>query len=314
MIKINMNKKIFILLLLCGYTNAFLPLMIEKTPLSVQHPKPEQYNKLNYYFAITKPKYIPCSFGLPLLGSYITSSNIGTIINPQVLLTALLSVLIGSGFLIINNYFNHKNKIKKNQDDIILNKKHLTPEEALKVYIVINILCFSLIIYFIKSYFIKIVLVNNIILSYIYTPYISRIPLLKNSIKAGIISQPLVLGGIASNIHSYSILPATLYLFSMIMWKELNTDILCVYKDKKYKIKTLPTLIGVFNTHLLSFFFLSLGILIPYGTKSHLFILLHSPLILNSIRLIYTRKIIDKKYLTLSNTIMTLSGIYMCLI
>lgn len=302
-----MKKTTFVLLLLYSSIHAFTPIIMINKPNTIQP-------KLKYYYEITKPKYSPYSFGLPLVGTYISSNNIFAIAHPQVLLTGMISLLISANYIIMNIYHNHKNKINKDDEDIILKNRLLKREDILKMYSILNIVSFYLIIYFMKSYLIKILLVNNIVLSYIYTPYINRIPLLKNIAKAGIISQSLILGSIASNIYSCSLLPATLYVFSLIMWKDLNTDIINLYKDKKYKIKTLPTLIGVFHTHLLSFFFLLLGILIPYGTKSHLFILLHSPLILNSIRLIYTRKIIDKKYLSISNVIMTMSGIHMCLI
>ena len=101
-----------------NYTNAFVPNTFLPNLINIQKNKISKVmllnnnNKVNNIFKMTRPESIPFEFMLPITGSYIVSNNLNIFTNPTLYLVAILSVIIGSNSMIINDYFDYKNGIR----------------------------------------------------------------------------------------------------------------------------------------------------------------------------------------------------------
>lgn len=273
--------------------------------------KPLEIKKLKFYYKLTRPNSIPFEFILPITGSYLVNNNIQIFKEPLILLIGLLSILIGSNSMIINDYFDNRIGNDLNRTDRILNNNYLTCEDVLNISYILNIINFSL-INFINNNLIKFLLSTSIILSYIYTPILKPIPLVKNILVSFIISQSIIVGGLATTGPIIYAFPATIYLFNLIMWQELILDITDIEYDKKNNINTIPVLYGHKIANKLALIFLLLGTIIPYGFSIS-FILIQSPLIYITYHAILSDIILNKNAINISRMIMLLSGIYMCI-
>lgn len=305
------RKKLFLIVIFisCSSVNSFqLTMMLPK-----QNKIPHISN-LHHYYRLSRPESIPYEFGLPLMGSYLSTNSINVITNPSIILLGILSVLIGSNSMIINDYFDYRNGCDRKKDDKILNQKIIKPEEILHISNILNLLSYSLICYFVNDDLIRIILSNAIIFSYIYTPILKPITLIKNLSVSLIITQSLTMGGLITNTKPYSLLPAAIYLFNFVMWQELQLDNLDMCHDKRCGIKTFPVLFGYRKTNILSLLFLMAGTFIPFGTKSHLFILLQTPIIIKTFSAICLNEKLPKKEIKMSRLIILLSGIHMSLL
>lgn len=270
----------------------------------------KKYNmKSINYFKLIRPEGLPYEIGLPLTGSYIIKKNINILTNYNVILIALLSGLIASYNMVINDYFDYKNGTDKFKKNKILNEKKLNTEEVLIFSKKLLILSFIL-INLINNFLIRQILSLSIIISYIYTPILKNIILIKNISVSFIVCLSFILGGLVIDINKIDklIQPCT-YLFFYIMWQELILDILDVKGDKKNNIITIPVKFGIKNSNILGLIYLILGTILSYG-KNIEFIILQIPLISMSIYTINKNKIINKKGIKLSKLLILLSGLY----
>lgn len=270
--------------------------------------------KLKYYYILSRPSSIIYEFALPLTGYYLVNRNINFIAEPTLLLVAILSVLIGRNSMIINDYFDYKSGADKNKKGKILNKGFLKSEDVLNFSNLLNMLNFYLIA-LIDSNIIRLLLGNAIVKLYLYTPLLKPLPFIKNFICALTISQSLIIGGLINYTSNLAnLLPATIYLFTMILWQELVLDILDIKYDKENNINTIPVKYGYNNSNKLALSYLLIATFTPLGLSNFLFILLQFPLISLNIKSIQNNKKLNKNVLSLSKFIMLLSGIFFCLI
>ena len=65
-------------------------------------------NKLNSYLKITRPEGLPCEFAMPLFGSYLATKSLSVIINPYALLMCIISAIVASNSMVINDYYDYK--------------------------------------------------------------------------------------------------------------------------------------------------------------------------------------------------------------
>lgn len=270
------------------------------------HSLQNQVPNLKYY-KISRPENIPFDFSLPIIGKYITSNNI----NPSILLLGFLTVLIESNRVLLNDYNSCLDFTKEKK---ISNKTSLKSHEILHLSYIINIICSSIICYFVNDNIVRINLSNAMVFSYAYTHVFKKILFFKNISVAFFITQSLTIGGLYSKTQVYSILPAMIYIFNVIIWQELQLDNLDIYHDRKNKLHTVPVLYGSRNTNILSLVFLIAGTFLPFGTKSHIFIILQFPLIFRTIYAIKKNTILDKSAIQLCRTTMIISEIFMCLL
>lgn len=272
--------------------------------------KPAHLNKLNSYIKITRPEGLPYEFSMPLFGSYLVTKSLSVIINPYVILMGIISSLIASNSMVINDYYDYKSGTDNTKTLKVLNNNELTTEEVLYYSMYLAIASYYL-TSFINNYVVRNIISNTILLSYLYTPIFKNIPLMKNAVVALIISQAPITGALIVNGNIQNIIPVTLYLFNLIMWQEIILDILDTEGDKKNNIKTLPVLYGHEKSNKMALIFLLLGTLLPYGF-SFKFTLLQLPLIVINIYAIKNNKILKKTALKISKIVMLISGFYMC--
>ena len=305
-------RKLFILLIFFNLTHGFIPSMISMKIDNNKNinNKPLHLNKLKYYFKMTRPESIPYEFGLPLTGSYLVSKNIEIFTNPKVLLIGILSVLIASISMMINDYFDYKKGTDDNKKERILVTGKLKTEEVLYVTTILSIFTFYIISY-INNNLVRYILSNSLLFAYIYTPILKPLPLIKNIGVAITISQSVLVGGLILNDSIIYIIPAVIYLFNVIIWQELILDISDVNHDKKSNINTIPVLYGKKNANIIALTFLLCATIIPYGFFIP-FILLQLPLIGMTTHAIISNRMLNKKALNISKVIMLLSGIFMC--
>ncbi len=308
-----------------NYTNAFVPNAFVPNAINIQKNKISTVmllnnnNKLNNIFKMTRPESIPFEFMLPITGSYIVSNNLNILANPTVYLVAILSVIIGSNSMIINDYFDYKNGVDINKKKKILNKGYITTEEVIYISNLFNLISYYLIC-IINNNLLRIILSNSIISIYIYTPLLKPIPLLKNIGVALTISQSLMVGALAINKDIIKIIPSIIYLFNIIMWQELILDTLDMINDKESGIKTIPVIFGYKKTNILSLIFLIIGTLLPYLIKEIeliniiILIILQSPLLYMTYDVIKNNKILNKKAISISRIVILFSGIYFCIL
>lgn len=320
-----MIKKLLILFIMYNYTNAFVPNTFLPNLINIQKNKISKVmllnnnNKVNNIFKMTRPESIPFEFMLPITGSYIVSNNLNIFTNPTLYLVAILSVIIGSNSMIINDYFDYKNGIDINKKNKILNKGYITTEEVIYISNLLNLISYYLIC-IINNNLLRIILSNSIIYIYIYTPLLKPIPLFKNIGVALTISQSLMVGVLAINGDIIKIIPSIIYLFNIIMWQELILDIIDMVNDKKSGIKTIPVIFGYKKTNILSLIFLIMGIILPYLFKEikllefFYFTLLQSPLLYITCNVIKYNKILNKKAINISRIVILFSGIYFCIL
>jgi 4-hydroxybenzoate polyprenyltransferase len=261
------------------------------------------------YVKLTRPEGLLYEIILPLTGGYMIKKNISIFTNYEIILVGLLSGLIASYNMVINDYFDYKNgtdKLKKNK---ILNKKNLNPEEVL-IFSKILVLISYVLINLINNNLIRQLLSLSIIVSYIYTPVLKNIILIKNLSVAFIICLSFILGGLITDINKINeLISPCIYLFFYIMWQELLLDILDKTGDEKNKIITIPVKFGIKYSNILGLIYLILGILLSYGINIQ-FIMIQIPSILMSIYTIKKDKIINKKGIKLSKLSILLSGLY----
>jgi len=304
-----MKLKIAILFLLIMSTYSFRPTNMLLIKMS-ENTKPIHIKKFNSYVKITRPEGLPYEFALPLFGSYLATKSIETLLNPYAILMGIISAIIASNSMVINDYYDYKSGTDKDKSLKVLNKKDLTTEEVVHFSTYLGLLSYYLSA-LINNTFIRHIISNTIIVTYLYTPVFKNIPLLKNVIVSLIITQSPLTGALIVNGDIKSVIPAMIYLFNFIMWQELMLDIIDLEGDKKNNIKTIPVLYGYKKANIIGLVFLILGSIIPYGLSIK-FILLQLPLILINSYAIKTNKILKKQSLKISKIIMLISGIYMC--
>lgn len=307
-----MKLKIAILFLLIMSTYSFRPTNNILLMKMSKNTKPIHIKKINSYIKITRPEGLPYEFALPLFGSYLATKSIETLLNPYAILMGIISAIIASNSMVINDYYDYKLGTDKDKSLKVLNKKDLTTEEVLYFSTYLGLLSYYL-SSLINNNLIRHIISNTIIVTYLYTPVFKNIPLLKNIIVSLIITQSPLTGALIVNGDIKSVMPAMTYLFNFMMWQELMLDIIDLDGDKKNNIKTIPVLYGYKNANIIGLGFLILGSIIPYGLSIK-FILLQLPLLLINIYAIKTNKILKKLSLKISKIIMLISGIYMCCI
>jgi len=304
--------KFFILLFFVNLTNAFInnnfSMKLENNKNI--NTKPLHIDKLKYYFKMTRPDGIPYEFGLPLTGSYLVNKNIAIFMNPKVLLIGILSVLIASISMMINDYFDFKNGTDNNKKGRILVSGELNTEEVLYVTSILSVLTYYIISY-INNNIVRFILSNSLLFAYIYTPILKPLPLIKNIGVAITISQSVLVGGLILSDSIIYMIPTVIYLFNVIIWQELILDILDVDHDKKSNINTIPVIYGKKKSNIIALIFLLCATIIPYGLFIP-FILLQTPLIVMTTYAIIYNKILKKKVLKISKVIMLLTGILIC--
>ncbi len=311
----NMIKKYLILLLLyCDNINAFNfnTLQMKTNNNFVNNFSPIHNNKLKYYYKLTRPSSLIYEFALPVTGSYLATKNIGVLVDPNVILIGLLSVLIGSNSMIINDFYDYIDGTDSCKKDKILNQNFLKSMEVLHFSLYMSLLIFCL-INFVNNFNIRLILSNSVILSYLYTPFLKKITFLKNLIVSYIICNTIIIGSLIVNGNIYNVLPCIAYLFNFIMWQEIILDINDLEGDKENNIKTIAVKYGYNKANKIAFVFLLFGTLLPYGFSLN-FILLQLPLVLLHLRAIQKDKILNKIVISLSKFIMLLSGLYMCIL
>lgn len=314
-----MKIKLLTFLLLCMQVYTFkttnmLAMKINKNININTHPKHlnnfYKSNKLSSYLKITRPEGLPYEFAMPLFGSYLATKSLSVIINPYALLMGIISAIVASNSMVINDYYDYKLGTDTEKKNKVLNNNELTSEEVLyfSTYLVITsyYLC-SLI----ANNMIRDIISNTIIFTYLYTPVFKNIPLIKNVIVALIITQAPLTGALIVGGNYHNVFPAIIYLFNFIMWQEIMLDIMDINGDKKNNINTIPVLYGYKKANIIGLGFLLLGSLIPYGLSIS-FILIQFPLILINLYAITKDKILKKATINFSKIIMLISGIYMC--
>lgn len=306
---------IILLIYLTSYCNAFTNNLVKlkmKKNTALYNLSPICNNKLNYYYKLTRPNSLIYEFALPITGSYLSTKKLSILLNHNVILVGILSVIIASNCMIINDYYDYISGTDKLKKDKILNNKLLLPDEVFHTSTYITLFSYYL-ISLITNNLARHILSNSIILGYLYTPIFKKISFIKNIIVSFIISQSIIVGCLVANGDFKLIIPCLTYLFNLIIWQEIILDINDREGDKNNNIMTIPVKYGYQKANKIALCFLLLGTILPYGFSLQ-FILLQMPLILMNIHTIQKNKILNKIVLKIANFIMLLSGLYMCYI
>jgi len=315
-----MKIKLLTFLLLCipvytFKTTNMLAMKINKSiDIKTQQPKHVnnfyKSNKFSSYLKITRPEGLPYEFAMPLFGSYLATKSLSVIINPYALLMGIISAIVASNSMVINDYYDYKLGTDTEKKNKVLNNKELTTEEVLYFSTYLAITSYYL-CSLIANNMVRDIISNTIIFTYLYTPVFKSIPLIKNVIVALIITQAPLTGALIVGGNYHNVFPAIIYLFNFIMWQEIMLDIIDIDGDKKNNINTIPVLYGYKKANIIGLGFLLLGTLIPYGLSIS-FILIQLPIILINVYAITKNKILKKMAINISKIIMLISGIYMC--
>ncbi len=302
---------LFIYLNSCiAFNNNLLQLNM-KTNTVLNNLSPIHNNKLNYYYKLARPNSLIYEFALPITGSYLSTKKIAVLYNPNVILVGLLSAIIASNCMIINDYYDYLLGTDKFKKDKILNQKLLLPNEVFHTSTYITLFSYYL-ISLITNNMSRFILSNSIILGYLYTPIFKNFTFVKNFVVSLIISQSIIVGCLVANGDFKLIIPSLTYLFNLIMWQEIILDINDIEGDKENNIQTIPVKYGYKTANKIALCFLLFGTILPYGFSLP-FIMLQMPLIIINIRVIQKKEILTKITLKLANFIMLLSGLYMCI-
>ena len=302
---------LFIYLTFCkGFSNNLIKLKMNTNNI-LTNMSPVHNNKLQHYYKLSRPNSLIYEFALPITGSYLSTKKISVLYNPNVILVGLLSAIIASNCMIINDYYDYllgTDKLKKNK---ILNQKLLLPNEVFHTSTYITLFSYYL-ISLIGNNLPRFILSNSIIFGYLYTPIFKNFTFVKNFVVSLVISQSIVVGCLVVNGDFKLIIPCLTYLFNLIMWQEIILDINDIEGDKENNIQTIPVKYGYKTANKIALCFLLFGTILPYGFSLP-FIMLQMPLIIINIRVIQKKKILSKITLKLANFIMLLSGLYMCI-
>ena len=113
-----MKIKLLTFLLLCipvytFKTTNMLAMKINKSiDIKTQQPKHVsnfyKSNKFGSYLKITRPEGLPYEFAMPLFGSYLATKSLSVIINPYALLMGIISAIVASNSMVINDYYDYK--------------------------------------------------------------------------------------------------------------------------------------------------------------------------------------------------------------
>jgi geranylgeranylglycerol-phosphate geranylgeranyltransferase len=203
----------------------------------------------SYSNLIRSINIIPTLF-LTFSGGFILEPSILNLLHSnQFLLANLISLLTMSLSMVINDIFDIElDKINNPTRPLVIGE--ITQNEALKFSIFLLLFIEGISTLFLPDELAKIV---NIVIYFLtlYTPFIKKMPLIKNLFCAFVVAFTVYFCGIAispvdiiKNVNYSILLIAIRYIFLGSFMVELLLDIYDIEGDKEKNINTLPVLIG----------------------------------------------------------------------
>ena len=202
---------------------------------------------LRELFGMTRPLTIPGEVGLALAGSLLATQSLSCLSSPPVWLVALFSALTGAGSMLINDYFDFRAGVDQQKPKKPLTRGTVHPEQALLAASMFYVITLFLTAVLLHNQALRTLVACSLLATWLYTPLLKAIPLVKNVVVAFVISQAIVAGGLAAG--STALLPQTMlpaaYVFCAIMRQEITMDINDAEGDAAAGVLTLPVVLGV---------------------------------------------------------------------
>lgn len=193
----------------------------------------------------------PHNFGpsvvLVLLGAWLAAGRTWhTLLAPRVWLVAALSGMIAVTSMIANDVFDFRSgadKVNGPNKPLVTGQVHADDAELTAgcLYGAVVLGCSCL-----EPLPLRVLVSCSAVATYIYTPFLKRITLVKNAVVAAIIASSILAGGMAAG--GYVGLQRTavmgLFLFHAIMCREIVMDVSDVDGDRAAGIVTVPVRLG----------------------------------------------------------------------
>jgi len=225
--------------------------------------------KTNSYLKLIRYKNIPCTLLLSFSSGLIVNKSFFELFNSKIfMISTLITILIMSGSMIINDLFDI-NIDKINNSDRPLIKGDIKIYEAIiSIFILLGLSEYLSLKYLTNNLQISVNIAILIIT--IYTPILKKILFIKNITCALLISFSIYFSALSStnnyknietkNIYILSILSCLIFLGSL--YHELLLDISDYKGDKLNNIKTIPVVCGLNFSWNLANFILKFNILL----------------------------------------------------
>ena len=195
-----------------------------------------------------RPESMPGEFLLAMGGSLAAARGMSALTCPAAWGVAALTTTVGLASMICNDYHDFRAGV-----DTAPHKKHkvlvrglLHPEQALLAASTLYVAALSGALLLLDSFPLRLLVAFGTFLTFVYTPFLKGIPVVKNVAVSAVVAHAVVVGGMAvGGLHSlqYTALPA-LYAFFAIMWREVFMDIIDAGGDASARVRTLPVMFG----------------------------------------------------------------------
>ena len=223
---------------------------------------------LRELFGMTRPLTIPGEVGLALAGSLLATQSLSCLSSPLVWFVAFFSALTGAGSMLINDYFDFRAGVDQQKPKKPLTRGTVHPEQALLAASMFYVITLFLTAVLLHNQALRTLVACSLLATWLYTPLLKAIPLVKNVVVAFVISQAIVAGGLAAGCSALlpqTVLPAA-YVFCAIMWQEITMDINDAEGDAAAGVLTLPVVLGVDVAMVIAVGFLLVGAIFSVAT------------------------------------------------
>mmetsp|Transcript_31940 Transcript_31940/g.49897 ORF Transcript_31940/g.49897 Transcript_31940/m.49897 type:complete len:355 (-) Transcript_31940:1577-2641(-) len=199
-----------------------------------------------HLFHMTRPKAIPGEIALSLVGSWLAVHSVSGLLTPMVWLVAMASVVTGMASMVVNDYFDYKAGVDSlKPKPLVLGT--VEPEQALMTAVLLYMFGLVLSALCLDPFPLRALVSSSLLITFLYTPLLKRIPLVKNLSVACVIALAITAGGMAAGALGgglvRTIVPTT-YVFLTILWQEIVMDIDDAQGDSAAGLKTLPVVVG----------------------------------------------------------------------
>jgi len=195
-----------------------------------------------------RPESVPAEFLVTLGGSLAAARGLSALACPAAWGIAVLTTTVGLASMICNDYWDYRagvdtSEFKRHK---VLVRGLVHPEQALLAgsALYVAALCSALLL--LESFPLRLLVAAGTFVTFVYTPFLKGVPVLKNLAVGAVVSHAVVAGGMAvGDLHSlqYTALPA-LYVFFAVLWREVFMDVIDSRGDALARVRTIPVIFG----------------------------------------------------------------------
>jgi len=191
--------------------------------------------KIKALIKIIRPINVLITFATILLAAFISQHSLN--FTPAILFAGFSGALIAAGGNVINDYFDVEID-RVNKPERILPANLLSVKSALFYYFILNAV--GITFAFLTNKNALLIAIIAIVLLWLYSYRLKSVPLVGNTIIAGLTGLAFIYGGVAVNLLTFSFYPAV-FAFLINLAREILKDIEDIKGDQLNNVRTIAT-------------------------------------------------------------------------